>query len=106
QGNVTYLDLGQMQSSFVSFNPKRLPLSGLMFLMDHEIFSLADLLGNKEANVLQDVIIHEFTHIWHSELLDEKTRNRHSIANNLSEVGHDTQIVSNPHLAFSEGLAE
>lgn len=106
QGQITYRDGETNQSAYVSFAPKSLPLSGLMFLMDHEVFSLDELIAKPELNVLQDVIIHEFTHIWHNELLDEKTRTQQSIENNKTEVGHDTQIVSNPYLAFSEGLAE
>lgn len=106
QGQITYRDGASNQNAFVSFSPKSLPLSGLMFLMDHSIFSLDELIAKPELNVLQDVIIHEFTHIWHNEMLDEKTRNRQTIENNKTEVGHDTQIVSNSYLAFSEGLAE
>lgn len=106
QGEITYRDGTTNQSAFVSFSPKSLPLSGLMFLMDHSVFSLDELIAKPELNVLQDVIIHEFTHIWHNEMLDEKTRNQQTIENNKTEVGHDTQIVSNPYLAFSEGLAE
>ncbi len=74
--------------------------------MDHQVFSLDELVNNPELNVLQDVIIHEFTHIWNNEILDEETRNIQTIENNKTEVGHDTQIVSNSYLAFSEGLAE
>ncbi len=105
-GKISYKDGDQDLSADVSFSSKSLPLSGLMFLMDHSIFSLDDLINKPELNVLQDVIIHEFTHIWNNELLDEETRNQQSIENNKTEVGHDTQIVSNSYLAFSEGLAE
>lgn len=106
QGQITYRDGGVNHQALVSFSPKSLPLSGLMFLMDHEVFGLDELISKPELNVLQDVIIHEFTHIWHNEMLDEKARNAQNIESNKTEVGHDTQIVSNPYLAFSEGLAE
>ncbi len=106
QGVISYKDGGEEQSAQVSFASKSLPLSGLMFLMDHSVFSLNELINNPELNILQDVIIHEFTHIWNNEMLDEVTRNQQSIENNKTEVGHDTQIVSNSYLAFSEGLAE
>tara|TARA_R110000868_G_scaffold61524_3_gene186960 strand:- start:10787 stop:12781 length:1995 start_codon:yes stop_codon:yes gene_type:complete len=106
QGVITYRDQGVDQKAEVSFSPKSLPMSGLMFLMDHQVFSLDELVNNPDLNVLQDVIIHEFTHIWNNEILDEETRNKQTIENNKTEVGHDTQIVSNSYLAFSEGLAE
>lgn len=106
QGKIVYQDAGSYQNAFVNFSSKSLPLSGLMFLMDHQVFSLDQLISKPELNILQDVIIHEFTHIWNNEMYDEQTRVEHSIENNKTEVGHDTQIVSNPYLAFSEGLAE
>jgi len=106
QGVITYKDGSTDQKAPVSFSSKSLPLSGLMFLMDHQVFALNELISNPDLNILQDVIIHEFTHIWNNEMLDEQTRNQQSIENNKTEVGHDTQIVSNPYLAFSEGLAE
>jgi len=106
QGEIIYRDGDVNRQADVRFSSKSLPLSGLMFLMNHEVFKLSELLEKPELNILQDVIIHEFTHIWHNEMLDEKTRMKQSLESNKTEVGHDTQIVSNPHLAFSEGLAE
>lgn len=106
QGQITYKDGDSDKQAKVSFSPKSLPLSGLMFLMDHQVFGLDELINNPELNILQDVIIHEFTHIWSNEIMDEGTRNSQSIESNKTEVGHDTQIVSNSYLAFSEGLAE
>ncbi len=107
EGELKYMTpRGELRSAEVKYKEKSLPRSGNMFLFDHDIFSLKELIDNPEQNILQDVILHEFTHIWHNELLSKSVRNKSTVASNMTENGHDTMIVSNPSLAFSEGLAE
>ncbi len=107
EGELQYMTpKGELRKAEVKYKEKALPRSGNMFLFDHEIFSLKELINNPKQNILQDVILHEFTHIWHSELLSKSVRNKSTVASNMTENGHDTMIVSNPSLAFSEGLAE
>lgn len=107
EGNLNYVTpTGTLKSAEVKYKEKSLPRSGNMFLFDHEIFSLQELINNPEQNILQDVIIHEFTHIWQNELLNREVRNKSTVASNMTENGHDTMIVTNPTMAFSEGLAE
>lgn len=107
EGELQYMTpKGELRRAEVKYKEKSLPRSGNMFLFDHAIFSLQELINNPEQNILQDVILHEFTHIWQSELLSKKARNKSTVASNMTENGHDTIIVSNPSLAFSEGLAE
>lgn len=99
-------DEGNPHKLDVKISAKNLPRSGIMFLFDHEMFSMNDLIREPEKNILQDVIVHEFTHIWHNEIISETARERHNVGSNSTENGHDTMIVSNPNLAFGEGLAE
>lgn len=107
EGDLKYMTpKGELRSAEVKYKEKSLPRSGNMFLFDHAIFSLKELIDNPEQNILQDVVLHEFTHIWHNELLSKSVRNKSTVASNMTENGHDTMIVSNPSLAFSEGLAE
>ena len=107
EGELKYITPeGSHKSAEVKYKEKSLPRSGNMFLFDHQIFSLRELIDKPEQNILQDVILHEFTHIWQSELLSKDIRNKSTVASNMTENGHDTMIVSNPTLAFSEGLAE
>lgn len=107
EGVLNYITpTGVLKSAEVKYKEKSLPRSGNMFLFDHEVFALQELITKPEQNILQDVIIHEFTHIWHNELLTRENRNKSTVASNMTENGHDTMIVSNPTLAFSEGLAE
>lgn len=80
--------------------------SGIMLLLDSQNFYLNDLIAHSEENILQDVIAHEFTHIWHAELLNVQQIQYMNIKSDKSHVGHDTMLVSNPTLAFVEGLAE
>ena len=87
--------------------PAQLPETGAMLLFDHALFTIADLAGTAdESGILEDVIIHEFTHLWHGEVLSEKARNENNVMLNASENGHDVMVVTNPNMAFSEGLAE
>lgn len=97
---------GQKYQFDVKISTKNLPKSGIMFLFDHSMFSMDDLIRDPDKNILQDVIIHEFTHIWHNEILSAEAKDRHNMGSNSTENGHDTMIVSNPNLAFGEGLAE
>lgn len=107
QGNISFVDYDGNKFKFdVKFSPKSLDRSGIMFLFDHQLFSMDDLIRDPEKNILQDVIVHEFTHIWHNEVISESARDRHNVESNTTENGHDTMIVSNPDLAFGEGLAE
>ncbi|OFZ20241.1 MAG: hypothetical protein A2X94_15310 [Bdellovibrionales bacterium GWB1_55_8] len=106
EGLLQWQDYAGQSYRFPVRVPKSwVPMSGLMLLFDHEIFSIADLMSNPEKNLLQDVIIHEFTHVWHLELLKAQERAKHTVEANKTQVGHDAMIVSNPSLAFSEGLA-
>jgi len=107
QGNISFVDYDGNKFKFdVKFSPKSLDRSGIMFLFDHQLFSMDDLIRDPEKNILQDVIVHEFTHIWHNEVISSSARDRHNVESNSTENGHDTMIVSNPDLAFGEGLAE
>jgi hypothetical protein len=106
EGSINYINpQGVSRQAQVRYRESSLPLTGLMFLFDHDVFSLNDLIRDPKENILQDVILHEFTHIWQNELLTPKNRDRNTVASNMTENGHDTMIVTSPGLAFSEGIA-
>jgi hypothetical protein len=91
---------------YVEFRPISLPMTGQMFLLDlGDLLKIEDAV-NSEQNILEDVIYHEFTHIWQGELQSKEVRERVSVYSNETDTGHDAMIVSNRYLAFSEGLAE
>jgi hypothetical protein len=107
EGKIKYMTPNnQVRTADVKYKESSLPKSGLMLLFDADFLSVNDLISHPKANVLQDVVFHELTHVWHNELLDKATRDRSTVRSNMSENGHDAMIVSNPTLAFGEGLAE
>lgn len=106
EGTIHYMTLqGEHRSAEVRYRERSLPNSGLLFLFNHDVFPLDELIKNPKENILQDVILHEFTHIWHNELLTERNRNKLTVGANMTENGHDTMIVTNPAMGFLEGLA-
>jgi len=74
-------------------------------LGDLDEIKISNLL-NQNSGVLEDIILHEMTHAWHGDVLDEEMAQIQMRERNITETGHDTPVVSNPYLAFSEGLAE
>ncbi|GEM_PF-4303157 len=91
---------------YVEISPRSLPMTGLMFLFDlGDLLKIEDVIKS-DQNLLEDVIYHEFTHVWHNELLSKEIRDRINSLSNETDTGHDAMIVSNKTLAFIEGLAE
>ncbi len=106
EGEINYvLANGTHKKADVRYREGSLPQTGLLFLFDHDVFPINDMIANPAENVLQDIILHEFTHIWHNELLNSKNKDRNTVGNNMTSNGHDAQIVTNDVLGFSEGLA-
>ncbi|MCM2322488.1 MAG: hypothetical protein NDJ90_04420 [Oligoflexia bacterium] len=107
QGRLDWKDYqGNSYQFDVKMSPETMPRTGGLLLFDHDLFDITGIITNPESNVLQDVIVHEFTHIWDHELVSDQAKGESNVESNKTVVGHDTMIVSNPALAFSEGLAE
>lgn len=107
EGEVEYITpKGEKKHAMAEYKASSLPQTGVMLLFDADFLSVQELIARPKENVLQDVILHEFTHIWHNELLSESKRMESVYGSSATENGHDAMIVSNPYLAFGEGLAE
>ncbi|MCK5074247.1 MAG: hypothetical protein KAQ98_12525 [Bacteriovoracaceae bacterium] len=89
----------------MSVSPNKVPESGSMLLFDHGLFDISNVLFDSKSNILEDIIIHEFTHIFHGEVTDTEHKAKYTVLSRASEAGHDAPVITNPHLGFIEGLA-
>ncbi len=104
-GNVRLRKEGKPTVFPIQVPASYFPETGVLFLFDFSLFSFAELIQFGPL-VLTDLMVHELTHLWQSDVLRSETQRRMIEEKKRTDTGHDTMVVSDPVLAYQEGLAE